>query len=552
MKGILVPAAALAVLAGLAVPLEAQSLSALTLPQEGRSMRASSGNTGNNDDAIDLAKGETKTIAVLEGPGKITHFWLVPWSQDIRYPRALVLRIYWDGAKAPSVEVPLGDFFAAGNGMRAEVNSLPVKVSSFGRGYNCYWEMPFRREARITVANESDKEPAGLYYQVDWIKYDRLLPAVMYFHARYRQEYPGEMGQPYTVFIGKGRGHYVGTVLTSQNGIGHWFGEGDDYFYIDGETTPSILGTGTEDYINEAWNMRVHSGLYTGCTIFEPRSPDARVTAYRWHIQDPVLFRTSLLFTIERRGYVMNAKGEVVAQSGSRPDNWSSVSYWYQDTVAEPWCPFPPYRDRVNAEIVLHLPAAIKSMTHSAGVELRVLPYSRATWTKPWFHVKNETVGSWVEIPFTIPEKGRWSMSLFQTLRTDQGIWKVLIDGREVYEAGESHIPGGYDVDLVAQQPAARVNTALDFFNVFRKDEHEDIIYGQRREAKIGLFEFEAGRHTLRLVCVGANPLSVDPLTGKPGYHMAADVLSLRKFPFENMDAWIEKMLEMEKRRKRP
>jgi hypothetical protein len=550
MKRILIAAAVLAALAVLAPPLDSQSLSVLTQPQEGRSMRATSGNPNDNNDEINLAKGETRTIAQLAGPGKITHFWLAPSSQDIRFPRALVLRIYWDGAAAPSVEVPLGDFFAAGNGMRAEVNSLPVKVSSFGRGYNCYWEMPFKRQAKVTVTNESDKATAGLYYQIDWVKFDQPPPVGMYFHARYHQEYPAEMEKPYTVFIGKGRGHYVGTVLSSQNGIGHWFGEGDDYFYVDGETTPSILGTGTEDYINEAWNMRVHTGLYTGCTIFEPRAPDARVTAYRWHIQDAVLFRTSLKFTIERRGFVMNAKGEVVAESGSRPDNWSSVSFWYQDTIAEPWCTFPPYKERVNPEIVLHLPQVIKTMTHSAGVELRILPYSRATWTKPWFHVKNDTIGSWVEIPFTIPEKGRYSMSLFQTLRTDHGIWKVLIDGKEIYEVGESHIPGGYDVDMVAQQPKDGINTTLDFFNVFRKDEHEDIIYGQRREAKIGLFAFEPGKHALRLVCVGANPLSVDPLTGKPGYNMAADILSLRKIPFENMDAWIEKMLEMEKRKK--
>lgn len=541
---------ALAALAAAATPLSGQSLGALTAPQEGRSMRATSGNVNDNNDYVIFAKGETKTLAVLEGPGKITHFWLVPSSQDIRYPRALVLRIYWDGAAVPSVEVPLGDFFAAGNGMRAEVNSLPVKVSSFGRGYNCYWEMPFKKQATITVSNESDRAEAELYYQVDWVKLERAPRPVMYFHARYHQEYPAEIGQPYTVFIGKGRGHYVGTVLSSQNGIGHWFGEGDDYFYVDGETTPSILGTGTEDFINEAWNMRVHSSLYTGCTIFEPRAPDARVTAYRWQIQDPILFQRSLKFTIERRGYIMNAKGEVVAESGSRPDNWSSVSYWYQDTIAEPWCPFPSYRERVNPEIVLHLPEAVKTMKHSARVELQVLPYNRATWTKPWFRVRNDALGSWVEIPFTIPEKGRYSMSLFQTLRTDQGVWRVLVDGKELPDAGESHIPGGYDVDLVAQQPRARVNTTLDFFNVFRKDEHEDIIYGQRRETKIGLFKFGPGEHTLRLVCVGANPLSFDPLTGKPGYNMAADVLSLRKIPFEDMDAWIEKMLEMEKRGK--
>ncbi len=549
-KKLLTAAGLLLALAWGAVPVSAQSMSDLTLPQAGRSQRVTSGNPDDNNDSAIIAKGETRTLGVLTGPGKITHLWLVPLSMDIRYPRALVLRIYWDGAASPSVEVPLGDFFAAGNGMRAEVNSLPVKVSSFGRGYNCYWEMPFRKSARITLSNESDVAEADVYYQVDWIQWAQAPAELMYFHARYHQEYPAVIGKPYTVFEGQGRGHYVGTVLSSQNGIGHWFGEGDDYFYIDGEARPSILGTGTEDYFNEAWNMRVHTGLYTGCTIFEPRAPDARVTAYRWHIQDPVVFSKSLRFTLERRGYVMNAAGEVVAESGSRPDNWSSVAFWYQDGIAEPWCPFPPYKERVNPEIVLHLPEVIKSIRHSDGVKLEVLPYNRATWTKPWFRAANETLGAWIEIPFKIAEKGRYSLSLFQTLRTDQGIWKVLLDGKEIYELGESHIPGGYDVDLVRQLPPDKVNTVLDFFNVYRKDEHEDYIYGQRREAKIGLFALEPGEHALRLVCVGANPLAVDPLTGKPGYNLAADVLSLRKIPFENMDAWIQKMLDSEKKGK--
>ena len=530
--------------------LEAQTLESVTKPQKGRSMRATSGNPFDNSDSMDFGIGETKTIADLEGPGKITHIWLVPSSMDIRYPRALVLRIYWDGSDIPSVETPFGDFFAVGNGMRAVVDSLPVKVSSYGRGYNCYWQMPFKTRAKITISNESDKEEAGCYFQVDWVKYDEAPETNMYFHARYHQEYPPELGEPYTVFIGKGNGHYVGTVLSSQNGIGHWFGEGDDYFYIDGEELPSILGTGTEDYINEAWNMRVHTSLFTGCTVFEPRAPDARVSAYRWHIPDPVIFSKSLKFTIERRGYVMNAQGEVVSGSGSRPDNWSSVSFWYQDTIAEPWCEFPPYKDRVNPEIVLHLPRVVESIKHSAGVELEVNPYNRATWTKPWFRAKNDTVGSWIEIPFEIEEKGRYSMSLFQHLREDNGIWKVYIDGKEIYEAGESHIAGGYRVSLVNQLPPEKINKTLDFYNVYKKDEHEDYIYGQRRERKIGLFEFEPGDHSIKLVCIGANPLSYNHETGKPGYNLSADVLSLRKIPFENMDKWIEDVLKIEAEKK--
>ncbi len=532
----------------LGTALFSQSLDSLTRRQAAASMRAASGNSFDNHDSLQFERGETKTLATLTGPGKITHIWLVPSSLNIRYPRALVLRIYWDGAATPSVETPLGDFFAAGNGMRAEVNSLPVKVSSFGRGYNCYWEMPFRKEARITVTNDSPTDSAGLYFQIDWLKPESVPADLMYFHARYHQEYPPEMGRPYTVFKGRGSGHYVGTVLSSQNAIGHWFGEGDDLFAIDGEKVPSVSGTGTEDYFNDAWNMRVHSGLYTGCTIFEPRAVDARITAYRWHIQDPVIFKESLTFEIERTGYIMNSKGEVVSGHGFRPDYWSSVAFWYQDSIAEPWSPFPPYGERVNPEIVLHLPQVVKTVRHSAGVELQVNPYSRATWTKPWFRARNERVGEWIEIPFTVTEPGRYSMSLFQHLRDDNGIWKVLIDGREITEAGESQIAGGYDVDLVTLLPPDQVNRTLDFYNLYRRDEHEDYIYGQRRERKIGLFVFAPGEHTLRLVCVGANPLSFDALTEKPGLNLSADVLSLRRLPFGDMDTWIEKMMPLLKK----
>ncbi|MBN1853468.1 MAG: DUF2961 domain-containing protein [Pirellulales bacterium] len=526
----------------------AQSLEAITQSQNGRSMRASSGNAIDNSDSEKFAIGESKTIAHLTGPGEIRHMWLTAYSNNIRYPRAFVMRIYWDGANAPSVEVPLGDFFAVGNGMQANVNSLPVKVSSYGRSYNCYWRMPFRKEAKITLSNESDQEQASCYFHIDWVRFDEPANKAMYFHARYHQEYPPVLGEPYTVFIGKGRGHYVGTVLSSQNAIGHWFGEGDDFFYIDGEEKPSILGTGTEDYINEAWNMRVHSGPYNGCTVFEPRAPDARISAYRWHIPDPILFQKSLKFEIERRGFIMNSQGEVIAESGSRPDFWSSVSFWYQDTVAEPWCEFPPYKERVNPEIVLHLPLVVDKISHSPEIELQVNPYNRATYLKTWFRVKNDTVGAWIEIPFEITESGHYSMSLFQHLREDNGIWKVMIDNKEIHEAGQSHIAGGYQVDLVNQLPPEEINKALDFFNIFRVNEHEDYIYGQRRERKIGLFRFQPGLHTLRLICVGSNPESFNLVTGKSGYNLSADVLSVRKLPFDDMDEWIKKVLEIEQK----
>jgi hypothetical protein len=530
--------------------MQAQTLESITKPQDGKSMRVSSGNPFNNDDSEGFGKGETKTIADIEGPGRIVHIWLVPFSMNIRWPRALVLRIYWDGSDVPSVETPLGDFFAVGNGMMANVNSLPVTVSSYGRGYNCYWQMPFAKRAKITITNESVEETAGCYFMIDWIKLPKAPKDLMYFHARYHQEYPPELGKPYTVFIGKGYGHYVGTVLSSHNGTGFWFGEGDDYFYVNDEKIPSISGTGTEDYFNDAWNMRVHSSLYTGCTVFEPRGIDCRITAYRWHIADPVIFTRSLRFEIERIGFLWNNQGELITESGSRPDNWSSVSYWYQNTIATPWCDFPSYKDRVDPEIVLHLPQIIQSIRHSEKVKLVVNPYNRATYTKPWFQAQNDTIGSWIEIPFEIKEAGRYSMSIFQHLREDNGIWKVYIDSKEIYEAGESQIAGGYEIDRVKQMPKELINTTLDFYNIFQWDEHEDVIYGQRRERKIGLFDFEPGLHTLKLVCVGSNPLSAHPETGKLRYNLSADVLSLRKLNFVNYNEWLEKVMEFEKKEK--
>ena len=236
----------------------------------------------------------------------------------------------------------------------------------------------------------------------------------------------------------------------------------------------------------------------------------------------------------------MNSQGEVVAESGSRPDFWSSVSYWYQDSVAKPWCEFPAYRDRVNQEIVLHLPQAVNTIRHAPEVTLEVHPYNRATYTKEWFRVKNESIGAWIEIPFQIVDAGRYSMSLFQHLRDDNGIWKVTIDGLEIEEAGESQIAGGYCVSLVNQLPPDLINKTLDFYNVYRRDEHEDYIYGQRRERKIGLFRFQPGEHTLRLTCVGANPLSAHPETGRLRYNLTADVLSLRRLPFDNVDDWVQ------------
>ena len=222
-----------------------------------------------NDDWRPIEPGGTLVLADLKGPGMITHFWNTIAHQAPFYSRLMTLRIYWDGETNPSVECPIGDFFGIGHGLDKPFVSLPIKVSSDGRGRNCYWPMPFRKSARITVTNESDKRCDAFYYYLDWQKYKSLPKDTAYFHAMYRQEYPCVMGRNYLIADLVGRGHYVGTVQSVQNMSAGWYGEGDDFFFIDGETEPRLRGTGTEDYFCDGWGFRQQDGPFYGAPLWE-------------------------------------------------------------------------------------------------------------------------------------------------------------------------------------------------------------------------------------------------------------------------------------------
>ncbi len=170
-----------------------------------------------NADRIGIGPGETVTLAEIEGPGAITHIWCTVASKDPAYPRSMVLRMYWDGSGEPAVEAPIGDFFAVGHGMVAPVNSIPVQVSSEGRARNCFWRMPFRKSARITVTNDSPEYPTlALYYYIDYEELPSLPKDTPYFHAQYRQEHPCNPGD-YLILDTEGKGHFVGTVLSVEN-----------------------------------------------------------------------------------------------------------------------------------------------------------------------------------------------------------------------------------------------------------------------------------------------------------------------------------------------
>jgi hypothetical protein len=496
--------------------------------------RASSGlfDPESNRDAHHAKPGQRFILAELEGPGEIRHIWFTIASRDRRYPRSLVLRIYWDGSDVPSVEAPIGDFFAAGNGMRAPVTSAPIEVSSYGRALNSYWHMPFRRRARIEVHNQGP-EQMTVYFQCDWLKLNSLPRDTLYFHARYRQEYPAKPFSTYTFFDGKGQGHYVGTVLSSQNNLASWFGEADDRFYVDGEAVPSIIGTGLEDYFNDAWNLRLFTHQRRGVTICETKGEERRITAYRWHIEDPIPFRKSLKGEIERRSYIAIRDPETGRSTTYdfkyRPDYFSSVAYWYQKGIAEPFCQLPPVEERLLPEVWIEVANIIDQVRAAPGLRPRNAS-NRTCNLKRFFYLRNDEVGGWVEFPVTIPDAGRYSVSVFQSLFGEFGVWEVSLRGPDFDEV---------------------LDPALDFYDYLQSRSEnwpENFHHGTLVETKVGVHWLEPGDYTVRFECVGANPLSRHPETHEfgRGHSLGLDAILFRRLVIDDPAAWMADYLEQE------
>ncbi|WP_263357846.1 glycoside hydrolase family 172 protein [Acidicapsa ligni] len=306
--------------------------------------------TGANADAIHIAAGATATILDESGPGIITHIWFTIASPEDLHLKKLVLRMYWDDESSPSVEAPIGDFFGLGLGQYFLYESAPLSVAP-DKALNAFFQMPFRKKARITVTNQGQEDVDSFYYNIDYRAYSQPLPSdTLYFHAEYRQATPAKgwttdwksNGDPlvndkknlngdgnYVWMEATGRGHFVGvtmSVLQNQDG---WWGEGDDMFFVDGEKTPSINGTGTEDYFLGAWDFGSHPFSYAsfGAPVKGEELAGSRSSVYRFHLDSPIPFTRSFKATIEH------------GHANARSDNMFSVAYWYQ---TEPHAAFPP------------------------------------------------------------------------------------------------------------------------------------------------------------------------------------------------------------------
>jgi hypothetical protein len=200
--------------------------------------------SGGNGDARRIAPGETLTLLDEAGPGVISHVWVTIASEDPHHLKALVLRMYWDGETAPSVESPIGDFFGLGLGDYHLYQSAPLSVGS-DKALNCFFSMPFQKHARITVSNEGAQRTDAFYFNIDYRAYTKPLAAdSLYFHAQYRQATPARgwtndwksngdaivndkknlNGDGNYVWLETtGRGHFVGvTMSVLQNQDGWW------------------------------------------------------------------------------------------------------------------------------------------------------------------------------------------------------------------------------------------------------------------------------------------------------------------------------------------
>ena len=291
-----------------------------------------------------LQPGELFTMADIEGPGCIQHIWMTPTGKW----RNTIIRIYWDDQEIPSVECPLGDFFASSWNEYAHLNSLAICVNP-GSAFNCYWQMPFRKGCRITLENR-DKDQVLMFYQVDYVLTE-IPEDAAYFHAQFRRVNPLPYGEVYTILDGvQGQGQYVGTYIALQSNSVGWWGEGEIKFFMDGDDEfPTICGTGAEDYFCGSYgfeNMKTNqyeefSTAYAG--MHQVLRPDGlyqsqqRFGMYRWHIVDPIRFEEDLRVTIQALGWREDGRYLLLQ------DDYASVAYWYQTL---PTAPFPELPDK--------------------------------------------------------------------------------------------------------------------------------------------------------------------------------------------------------------
>ena len=440
---------------------------------------------------IRLNAHQTAVVMDVGGPGIIQHIWMVEGLN-----RGLVIRFYWDGEETPSVESPVPDFFAVGHGKFAQVNSLPVVVNP-ANALNCFWPMPFRKHARITLSNETGQDVELVAYQITYAETDVPAQAGT-FHAQYRRA-PTAERNPYVILDGvKGRGRYVGTFLAWTQMEKGWFGEGEIKFYLDGDDRfPTICGTGTEDYFLGSYGFsRPYTTAYSGTVLpaSESSEPPNFWSLYRWHIQNPINFEEDLRVTIQALGWGPNGKYKKLA------DDIASVAYWYQTESHAPFPKLPALAERLREakRPPLKLAGALEceslavvNQTPGIVAEAQDLRAVSNGWSgDAQLFVRTQKVGDFVEVALPAKEPGARKIVLHATRASDYGMLRFTVNGKAAEVA--------FDGYAAKPAPSGRIN--------------------------LGVHKPKDGRFVLRAEVVGTNPAS----TGAK-YFFGLDAVVLEK-----------------------
>lgn len=437
-------------------PLVAGNLSDLARVEQRTTHRTSSYDRtgGNNDSVTSFAPGSTHVMLDANGPGRINHIWctVASFPNHDTCLRDLVIRMYWENAEVPSVEVPLGDFFAMGHGRSYNVESAPICVGINRRAMNCYWPMPFRKHARIEIHNNGRRSLRRIYFNID---YD-LGPVAdneALFHAEFRrdkalrtQRHGGNTtgADNYVILETEGKGQYVGCALFVDSQPGGWWGEGDDMIFIDHSELPVMIGTGSEDYFCNAWGYaEAFSYPFYGAPLLEELPDRSKLTTvYRWHIPDPVRFTRHIRVTIEHL-----FSDEVI-------NDYSSVAYWYQTEPIRRRVPLPVAEDNhprphggAERPPTFEMDATeLEAESTRRGIAARSITANLSDGYKNGGWLRIEPAGMPVRLPIAVREEGAYHVVVKPVNALIERGFEIGLDGGEMMavrkiEGHERHVP---------------------------------------------------------------------------------------------------------------
>lgn len=310
-----------------------------------------------------LNAGARICISDITGPAVITniHSTAHAWRQEAQEDSALLARgvmieIEFDDSTQLAVRVPLGDFFADGNGL-GEYFSSPF-IEHAPKSYNCFIPMPFARRARVWLRNET-KHDISNYSFVEFHRLAEWDPGLGYFHATWKRfAFPLHGSSDQHFFHIDGRGHLLGTAWTVTtdepffNNM-NFVMEGNVEVRIDDEHDPVADYLGSEDSFGFSWGFqKPFGGLHNGLAYICGENP-AQIIAYRFRDQNVIPFDKSLDLRVDwshefQKNESFQTKMREINRAGGGLVDYATVWYWYQDRPGFDHGSLMPCEDRAK------------------------------------------------------------------------------------------------------------------------------------------------------------------------------------------------------------